>query len=311
MGNAVATGTATAAKTVLRRYFEDAWGRGDLSVLDELIAPEVAVHSQYAHVEVLPPPGPQACRDEIGLYRRTFPDLKVEVKDQVADGDRVMTLWEATGTHRGELLGVPPTGRRVRITSLYFAEVADGRISRTRNTWDALSLYQQLGLTPRTMPYRNSADPGAWPHHPDTLPHSPHPDPAKRLVQRLFEEVYAGVPGSAEEVLHPGYRSAENLAAPVVGGPALLTARHAELCRAAPGARAVLDAVISEGDQAAYCWTVHAATPQGQPFSLMVSTLARLRDGRIAETAHRYDALPFLHATGQEPPAAGEARLLG
>ncbi|MFI5976159.1 ester cyclase [Streptomyces sp. NPDC051452] len=298
------------AKRVLRRYFEEAWGQGDTSVLDELIAPVVTVHSQYEHVKVLPPPGPQACRDEVLLYRAAFPDLQVEVVEQVAERDLVMTRWELHGTHLGELLGIAATGRPVRLTSHYFARLdQEVRIAETRNSWDALGLHQQLWLSdPHTLPYAVSTRDGAWPARPaDTAE-----VPAARLLEELFTDVYGGrAPERAADLVHPGYRSSENLAAPASGGPDLLTGRLVALRQTVPDARCRLDVVIGEGGtRAACCWTLTGTAASGRTFSVMGSTLAEVREGRLARTWHCYDALPFLHATGTHPTGA-TLRLLG
>jgi predicted ester cyclase len=300
------------AKEVMRRYFQDAWGNGDVSILEDLVSDRVTVHSQYEHVEVLPPPGAQACRDEVALYRAAFPDLAVAIRDQVAEGDLVMTRWEASGTHQGELLGVAPTGRRVRIASLFFARLAGGRIAETRNSVDILSLHQQLGLTGGELPYTESTRDGAWPAHPGSQPAGRPDDPARELVRQLFDAGYrSGDRERLAALLHPDYRSHENLAEPVSGGPALVLGRIARLREAAPGARAELNAVVCDGDRAAYCWTLHGAAPSGRPFSVMGSSTARISGGRIAETWHCYDALPFLHAVGATPPAEGTLQLIG
>jgi steroid delta-isomerase-like uncharacterized protein len=304
---------AAAAKHVMRRYFEDAWGRGDTSVLGELVAPTVTVHSQYEHVQVLPPPGPQACSDEVRLYRAAIPDLRVTVLDQVAERDLVMTRWEAQGTHLGPLLGVPATGRPVRLASLYFVRLdAQGRIAETRNSWDGLALHQQLGLTGTdALPYAPSPRDGAWPA---TEADAAAPDaPAAGVVRRLFATVYeTGSPQHPVGLVHDDHRTHENLAEPVLGGPGLVMERLAALRQEVPDARLRLDTVIGEGaERAAYCWTLTGTAPTGRPFSVMGGSISELRGGLLARTWHCYDALPFLQAADRTPHARGVLGLIG
>ncbi|MFG2639180.1 ester cyclase [Streptomyces sp. NPDC048362] len=182
--------------------------------------------------------------------------------EQVAERDLVMTRWELHGTHLGELLGIAATGRPVRLTSHYFARLdQEGRIAETRNSWDALGLHQQLRLSdPHTLPYAVSTRDGAWPARPAGTAEDPAntadtaEDPAARLLEELFTDVYGGrAPERAADLVHPGYVSSENLAAPASGGPDLLTGRLVALRQTVPDARRRLDVVIGEGGTRAAC----------------------------------------------------------
>jgi steroid delta-isomerase-like uncharacterized protein len=80
--------------------------------------------------------------------RAAFPDMHWSVEEQLTDGDRVLTRFEWTGTHRGAFLGVPATGRPVKVWGMVIDRVQDGRIKDTRILMDTLGLLMQLGVVP-------------------------------------------------------------------------------------------------------------------------------------------------------------------
>ena len=82
------------------------------------------------------------------MYRSAFPDIHIEVEDQIVEGDRVATRWRGTGTHEGELMGISPTGNRVTVVGTTIERIADGQIAETWDNYDALGMMQQLGAIP-------------------------------------------------------------------------------------------------------------------------------------------------------------------
>ena len=79
------------------------------------------------------------------MYRSAFPDLQVEMQDQIAEGDRVAIRWVASGTHEGDLMGISPTGNRVTVAGMTIDRLADGQIAETWDIHDALGMMRQLG----------------------------------------------------------------------------------------------------------------------------------------------------------------------
>ena len=76
-----------------------------------------------------------------------FPDLKVTIHAQIAEGDHVITRWSATGTHLGDFMGNGPTGKRVHLNAIHIYEVVDGRICHLWEQIDLLGLSKQLEIT--------------------------------------------------------------------------------------------------------------------------------------------------------------------
>ncbi len=133
-------------KAIVRRYTEEVWNAGDLDVLSELMSADVVHHE--ATMEHQLPRGLEAHKQAIRIYRTAFPDLRSVHQIEVAEGDKVAVLFRVTGTHQGELMGIPPTGKKVEFTGINIHRFADGKIVETWWAWDALGLLQQLGAIP-------------------------------------------------------------------------------------------------------------------------------------------------------------------
>ncbi|HEY4816501.1 MAG TPA: ester cyclase [Candidatus Acidoferrum sp.] len=130
-------------KAVIRRLFEEVWNQGNLSVADELFAPN------YTHHDPSTPDfgrGPESEKKRASLYRTAFPDFRITVEDILADGNAVMARWSCRGTHKGDLNGIAPTGRQFAISGLSVGRLANGKIVEGWVNWDALGLMQQLGV---------------------------------------------------------------------------------------------------------------------------------------------------------------------
>jgi steroid delta-isomerase-like uncharacterized protein len=132
-------------KAIARRLVEEAFNEGKLDVIDELAAPGVVSYDS-----ALPEPlvGIDATKASIAAYRDAFPDLKLTVEEQIAEGDMVVTRWTARGTHQGELMGMAPTGKEATVTGITIDRLENGRIAESRTNWDSLGLMQQLGAVP-------------------------------------------------------------------------------------------------------------------------------------------------------------------
>ena len=138
--------SAEKKKDVVRRFVEEVMNGGDLEAADELVAPDHINHDPTAPAVS---PGPKGVKELIGIYRAAFPDIRFETGEMICEGDTVAHRWTFTGTHKGEMMGVEPTGRRVEVAGVEMNRVEDGRISASWTVSDSLGLMRQLGLTPR------------------------------------------------------------------------------------------------------------------------------------------------------------------
>ncbi len=124
-----------------QRVWDEVWHRGNFSVMDELFDPHFVRHD-------LNPNEGQGREQHEQLIRRlrvAFPDLHYGLDDVIASGDKVVTRYHFEGTHLGDTLGFPPTGKQVAYTGMLIQRFANGKIVEQWTEWNALSLYEQLG----------------------------------------------------------------------------------------------------------------------------------------------------------------------
>jgi steroid delta-isomerase-like uncharacterized protein len=131
------------AKTLVLRYVETVWNRGDLTALDDLTTPTFTYHLAGR---------PGLDRAGMGQFlagtRVAFPDWRVQVKEVIAEDGAVAVRWEAEATHRGPFHGVPPTGRTIRVSGINFYRLEDGKVASEWEQMDSLGMLQQLGVLP-------------------------------------------------------------------------------------------------------------------------------------------------------------------
>jgi steroid delta-isomerase-like uncharacterized protein len=131
-------------KAIVRRLIEEAQGRRQLHVIDELISPEFIDHCAWPGV----PGNREGVRQIFGMFHTAFPDLQVSIHDQIAEADRVATRKTLSGTHKGDFFGIPATGRAVQIVVIDILRLKDSWITDHWNLVDQQGLFQQLGLVP-------------------------------------------------------------------------------------------------------------------------------------------------------------------
>jgi steroid delta-isomerase-like uncharacterized protein len=134
-------------KAIVRREVEELYNPdGDLDAVEEIFAPDYVLHDPSVPEEGR---GPEAARQLATTFRSAFPDLHTTFDEAVAEGDKVAYRWTASGTHEGELMGIPPTGNRMTITGTAIARISEGRIEEGWQNFDALGMMQQLGAIPK------------------------------------------------------------------------------------------------------------------------------------------------------------------
>lgn len=140
---------STESKQIFRRVVEEAIEGGDFGAFDELIDERIVSHDPS---EPGPIRGREAYRAAIERYRSAFSGLRIRIDDQIAEGDKVVTRWTATGRHDGDLFGMPATGKDVEFTGIDIDRIENGRIVEEWVNWDTLGLLYQLGVIPEVSP---------------------------------------------------------------------------------------------------------------------------------------------------------------
>jgi predicted ester cyclase len=125
-----------------RRLIEVGFNEGKLHELDKLVAPDFVEH-QY-----LGESGPQGVKSLIGQLRTAFPDLNMTIEDTVSSGDKVWARLRCQGTHKGPLMGIPPTGRKIDTTALEVCRFSRGRLVEHWGVPDRFAAMSQLGILP-------------------------------------------------------------------------------------------------------------------------------------------------------------------
>jgi steroid delta-isomerase-like uncharacterized protein len=133
-------------KGLVRRYFEQIWDQGNLDVVDQLFSPDFVRHGPALEGSEIR--GLEGLKQLVRMYRGSFPDLKVPIDDQVAEGNLVVTRWTAHGSHKGELMGAAPTGKTADVPGVLIDRVAGGKIAEEWASYDALNMLQTLGIVP-------------------------------------------------------------------------------------------------------------------------------------------------------------------
>jgi steroid delta-isomerase-like uncharacterized protein len=142
-------------KSLSRRVLDEVWNQGNLKVIDELTAPNATFYD--ANVPGGKFTGPEGLRQFVQIYRGAFPDVRFTVEDQIAEGDKVCTRWTAVGTHKGELMGIAPTGKRATVTGVGIDRYQNGKFVEAWASYDMLGMLQQLGVVPSLAPAGVSA----------------------------------------------------------------------------------------------------------------------------------------------------------
>ena len=133
-------------KRVVRQFFE-LLGQNDTERMEQLLVSS----TQYSfHPSGMSHMNWNEHKRLLATITRAFPDLHHDIKDMVAEGDKVAVRLNVTGTHKGEFQGIPPSGRKLSLDEMAFLTIIDGRITEGWITSDTMSFMQQIGAVPTT-----------------------------------------------------------------------------------------------------------------------------------------------------------------
>jgi steroid delta-isomerase-like uncharacterized protein len=123
----------------------DRINQGDIDGFAALLADDFVEHEETPGF----PPTKEGVREFFRMYRAAFPDLHMDPEDVLASGDKTVARVRATGTHRGELMGIPPTGKHVDVQLIDIMQFDDaGSVREHWGVIDTMSMMQQLGVAP-------------------------------------------------------------------------------------------------------------------------------------------------------------------
>jgi steroid delta-isomerase-like uncharacterized protein len=129
-------------KAKQRRVWEEIFNKGNLAIIPELFAPDYFLRSPLG----MDTKGPEGFKQTVAMMRTAFPDLHCAIDDTLADGDKVVTRFKITGTFKGEMMGIAPTGKKLSLTGIVITRWADGKEVEAWESFDTRAFYQQLGI---------------------------------------------------------------------------------------------------------------------------------------------------------------------
>jgi steroid delta-isomerase-like uncharacterized protein len=136
-------------KAIARRWNEELWGKGDLTVADEIVAPDYVRHDPG---DPFAAEGPEDVKRLVRTVRDAVSDFRIIIEDVIAEGDKVVSRYTATSTDTRGVFGRPPTGKQVRVSAIQIFRFADGKIAESWANRDDLGMLQQLGVLPAPGP---------------------------------------------------------------------------------------------------------------------------------------------------------------
>jgi steroid delta-isomerase-like uncharacterized protein len=137
--------SAEESREIARRYATEFWSEGNAGLADGLLAPDYVVHDPGMPDR---PGGIEGEKGVLATFRAVFPDLRFDIEDVVGEEDRGVVRWTAHGTHRGEFMGLAPTGKRMSMAGISIYRIAGGKIVEHWGVWDTLGMLQQMGAMP-------------------------------------------------------------------------------------------------------------------------------------------------------------------
>lgn len=129
-------------KALVRSFIDEVFNSRNPAALDRILAEGYVDHSPFPNQ----PPGREGFKQMIGGFLAAFPDFHATIEDMVAEGDKVVVRVTATGTHQGDFMGIPATGKPFKYQEIHIARIADGKMAEHWGVEDILGMLQQLGV---------------------------------------------------------------------------------------------------------------------------------------------------------------------
>ena len=131
-------------KALFRRFMDEVISKRNIDAIDDLMSADYVEHNSLPGME----PGIAGMKQMMGMFFSAFPDLNSRVEQLVAEGDKVVGVMTTTGTHRGEFMGIPPSGKKISITEIHMVRIVNGKAVEHWGLSDDMAMMQQLGAIP-------------------------------------------------------------------------------------------------------------------------------------------------------------------
>jgi steroid delta-isomerase-like uncharacterized protein len=293
---------------IVRSFFEEGLNGADLSVFDQIAAPDIVYHG----ATVADDSGLDAVKRIYSEALTGFPDIHYTLLTSVADGDAVALRYAVEGVHTGDFRGLAPTGKTITWNHTTFAHIACGRISEMWAELDQLDRLREFGILAAEGPAARMAGAASRPDATPVLPAESascapqSPEEAIAVVDRVRDEVYnAGSFDVMPEIFAEGYLHG-SANGPDAIGIAAGAQRIGGFVTALPDLEWTFDEVIAEGDRVAARWTMRGThngdllgfAPTGKPVEFTGISFFTVRCGKIVESQTEMDAAGLLEQVG-------------
>ncbi len=300
-------------KSLVRRYFEQV-DTGDVTILDRFISPNYQDHNPPPFPGLAP--GLEGAKQSFALALAAFAEFRHVVEAQLAENDKVVTRVTGYGTHTGDFLGIPATGKEVKMAGIAIHRVANGKLAEHWAHIDALGLLQQLGIVPAPPPAPGGS--AARPARGAGARRAGTPAENKAVVRQFVERAQssglAALMTAIDELMSPNFSesSGMNLGVPPTrdGMRQLFTMLHT----AFPDLRTTIHDQVAEGDKVTTRKTFNAThrgelmgiRPTGKRVAIQVMDIVQVADGKIVEHWGGMDRLGLMVQLGVVPaPGSG------
>jgi len=287
-------------KALIRRSYEEVWHQGNLDIIDEIFVADFISHEPAGEIR-----GVEGLKQFATMFLAAFPDVQITTEDQIAEGDKVVTRWTITGTHKGEFMGIPPTGVKATWTGISIGRAADDKAVEVWFNWDNLGMLQQLGVIPA-----EEREDFKWGEPSEVTGDPGDQEENKALVHRLGEEFWNQWKLDViDEIFDTDYILHDPVEGEVRGPEGFK--QYAYMFRTAfPDVKFTIEDIIAEGDKVAARWTgsgTHKGDLMGIPPTGVQGTLKgmdffRIAGGKISELWANSDDLGVLQQLGVIPP---------
>ena len=300
-----ATADTEANKAIARRVFEEVLNQGKLDLVDEIFATD--------YVAQFPPNpdilGPEGFKQVATMFRTAFPDIHYAIENQIAEGDMVATRWAVTGTHKGELMGIPPTGVQATSTGISIYRIANGLIEEDWTNVDFLGLMQQLGVIPPT-----GNENYTWGEPSEVTGEPGDPEENKAILRRVADEVLNQKNLDLVDEFYATDYVNHIPPNPEIRGSEGFKQFFAMQFAAFPDFHLTAEDVLAEGDKVVLRWTftgthegeLMGIPPTGKQVTYTGIVINRFADGKIVEDWEIADFLGMMQQL-TPPPVDTEA----
>lgn len=286
-------------KKLAGRFYQEVIEAGKVDVIDELVDADFVEHEQMPGLQ----PGREGLKQFMTAYHAAFPDSRCVVEHMIAEGDTVAAALRFQGTHRGDFLGIPATGRSVDVPGIDLVRIRDGKAVEHWGVSDTMTMMEQLrGPGEREMPGGDGASAEAGPDNAAIV------RSAYEAYNRRDFDYSIGLTAADGELVRVATGE-------TFFGPEGMRTSLEGWVRAFPDSRIEITNIVASGNQVVVEFTARGTNtgplttptgeiaPTGRPVEMQFCDVVTVRDGKIVSTRDYFDLTTMMHQLGMAEAA--------